>query len=285
MSKPLPFFVREGDSYVPTDASLGYWGPGTLTGRVIGGLLGFELERVFGEVDLVPARFTVDLLRLAPCAPVRIATRTLRWGGRLKMVDAEFICDGELIARASCQFLRVSENPANPTWQSPNWNAPPPLTLSPNGRSRHWEVRPIGPEHQRTPRTWATSSEAAAVGAGPQAAGNPPVLGPLAPIGARQAWVRETRELVGGVANTPFTRLAAAADFASPLANSSESGIDFVNSDFTLYIHRLPTSEWIGFELVGHQSRRGVAIGECWIYDEEGPIGSVNTAAIAQRQR
>jgi len=276
----LPFFVREGDRFVPTEASLGYWGPGTLNGRVIGGLLGFELERAFGEAGFVPARFTVDLFRLSPNAPVRVATRLVRSGGRLKVADAEFTCGDTLVARATCQFLRESENPANPTWQSPNWTAPPPLAVPTDGRSRYWEVRPIGPEHQRTPRVWEAKRDM-----GAPADGNPPVLGPMAPIETRQAWVRETREFVEGVALTPFTRLAAAADFASPLANSSESGIDFVNTDFTLHVHRLPRSEWIGFELAGHQARRGVAVGECWLYDETGRIGAVNVAALAQRQR
>lgn len=277
MSKPPPFFVREGDHYLPTAASLGYWGPGTLNGRVIGGLLGFELERVFGEDGFVPVRFTVDLFRLAPSAPVRIETRAVRLGGRLKVADAEFICDGVVVARASCQFLRTSKNPANPTWQSPDWTAPPPLALPTDGRNRYWEVRPIPAESQRAPRAWDAAPA--------QASGNPPVLGPLSSIPARQAWVREIRDFVAGEALTPFTRLAAAADFASPLANSSEGGIDFVNSDFTLYIHRLPRGEWLGFELVRHQAQGGVAVGECWIYDEDGPIGSVNVAAIAQSQR
>jgi len=285
MSSSPPFFVREGDTYVPTAASLGYWGPGTLNGRVIGGLLGFELERQFGEADFVPARLTVDLFRLAPCAPVRIATRLLRSGGRLKVADADFICGEDLVARATCQFLRQSEDPVNPTWRSPGWTAPPPLSVPTDGRSRYWEVRPIGAEHQRAPRTWAAEDVARAGAAAEPTDGNPPVLGPLAPIAARQAWVRETRAFVDGVAHTPFTRLAAAADFASPLANSSARGIDFVNSDFTLYVHRLPVSEWIGFELVGRQAQRGIATAECWLHDEAGPIGSVSVAAIAQRQR
>jgi len=277
MSNPPPFFVREGDRYLPTQASLGYWGPGTLNGRVIGGLLGFELERVFGEEGFVPARFTVDLFRLAPSAPVRIETRAVRLGGRLKVADAEFICGDVMVARATCQFLRTSQNPANPTWQSPDWTAAAPLALPTDGRNRYWEVRPIPAGSQRAPRAWDDAPA--------RASGNPPVLGPLSPIAARQAWVRETRDFVAGEALTPFTRLAAAADFASPLANSSESGIDFVNSDFTLYIHRLPRTEWIGFELVRHQAQGGVAVGECWLYDEDGPIGSVNVAAIAQTQR
>jgi len=28
----------------------------------------------------------------------------------------------------------------------------------------------------------------------------------------------------------------------------------------------------------------GIAIGECWLYDEEGPIGTSTVAALAQRK-
>ena len=37
-----------------------------------------------------------------------------------------------------------------------------------------------------------------------------------------------------------------AADFTNPLANSGDQGLEFVNADYTLYLHRLPVGEWIG---------------------------------------
>jgi hypothetical protein len=36
--------------------------------------------------------------------------------------------------------------------------------------------------------------------------------------------------------------------------------------------------------VVNHQARDGVAIAECWLYDEEGPIGSASVAALAQKR-
>ena len=66
-------------------------------------------------------------------------------------------------------------------------------------------------------------------------------------------------------------RVAVAADFASPFANAGDQGLGYINSDVTLYLHRLPVKEWIGFEVVNHRATDGVAIGECWLYDERGP--------------
>jgi acyl-CoA thioesterase len=75
-----------------------------------------------------------------------------------------------------------------------------------------------------------------------------------------------------------------AADFASPFANAGEQGLAYINSDVTLYLHRLPVKEWIGFEVVNHHATDGVAIGECSLYDQQGPIGTSTVAALAQRK-
>ena len=74
------------------------------------------------------------------------------------------------------------------------------------------------------------------------------------------------------------------ADFASPFANAGDKGLGYINSDVTIYLHRLPVTNWIGFDVVNHQASDGVAIGECWLYDEEGPIGTATVAALAQRK-
>ncbi|MBW8856352.1 MAG: thioesterase family protein, partial [Bradyrhizobium sp.] len=35
---------------------------------------------------------------------------------------------------------------------------------------------------------------------------------------------------------------------------------------------------------VNHHATDGIAIGECWLYDEQGPIGTSTVAALAQRK-
>jgi hypothetical protein len=47
-------------------------------------------------------------------------------------------------------------------------------------------------------------------------------------------------------------------------------------------LHRLPKGEWIGFETANHRATDGVAICECFVYDVEGAIGTVSTAALRQ---
>jgi acyl-CoA thioesterase len=97
--------------------------------------------------------------------------------------------------------------------------------------------------------------------------------------------MREVHPLIEGGALTPFQRVALAADFASPMANSGTNGLGYINTDITLYLHRLPVTEWIGFETLAHHAAEGVAVGECMLYDEAGAIGRSIVAALAQKQR
>src|SRR5262249_34644980 len=56
----MPYFQRDGSLYVPTGIARGGWGP-SLSGHVVGGLLGCAVERAVDDEQLQPARLTVDL--------------------------------------------------------------------------------------------------------------------------------------------------------------------------------------------------------------------------------
>lgn len=255
MTSNLPYFLREDDRYLPTEASRGYWTPDSLNGRLVVGLTGFEIERVHGDPDWLPARLTVDMYRLPTMAPIEVTTRVVRAGGRLKLIEADFLSDGQPMARASCQFLRRTAPPQGTYWPTPGWQAPPPEQAAPWPESKgHWDMRAIDGGGVGTP--WP-----------------------------RRVWLREIRDLVAGFPLTPFARAAAIADFSSPLANSGEGAIDYINTDVTLYLSRLPIGEWIGAEASFHQNADGIAHGVCWLHDERGPIGSSSTAGIVQTRR
>ncbi len=82
-----------------------------------------------------------------------------------------------------------------------------------------------------------------------------------------------------------WSGVALGVDFTSPTANASETGLDFINSDVTLYLHRLPVGEWVGYEVADHQSAEGIAVGHCRLHDRHGPIGFSSCAALAQSRR
>ena len=253
-----PFFTANRDAFIPTDAARGPWDPQSLHGRVIIGLLAFVIEQRHGADQFVPARLTVDMFRLPNLAPIEVTTRLVRDGLRIKLVEAEFFSGGTSMARASCQLLRTTERPQGEVWSPPNWDVPAPADIpvptDPRlGMNGKWTTRPI--------------------------------VGAMGTIGPRRLWMSEVRDLVEGVPLTPFVRVAVAADFASPFANAGDQGLGYINSDVTLYLHRLPEQEWIGFEVVNHHATGGIAIGECFLYDQKGPIGTSTVAALAQRKR
>ena len=252
-----PFFTRDRDAFLPTDAARGPWDPNSLHGRVIIGLLAFTIEHSHGSDEFVPARLTVDMFRLPTMAPIEVRTRLVRNGLRIRLVEADLYSAGVAMARASCQLLRKTENPQGTVWSPPNWDVPAPSDIP----------APTDPRLGMHGK-WATR----------------PIVGAMGTVGPRRLWMSEVRELVEDSPLTPFVRVAVAADFASPFANAGDQGLGYINSDVTLYLHRLPVKEWIGFEVVNHHASEGVAIGECFLYDELGPIGTSTVAALAQRK-
>jgi hypothetical protein len=252
-----PFFRRDGDAYQPTPVSRGPWSPTSLHGRVVAGLLGHVIEQRHGEPDMIPARFTIDMYRLPDLSAAEVTVTPIREGRRIKVIDAEYSVGGVSMARATCVLLRQTENPDGAVWKPPTWDAPKPADITPPTDGR-----------QGMGGMWATL----------------PISGGFGTVGQKRLWMSEVRECVGGEPLTPFTRAALAADFASPFANSGDKGLGWINTDITLYLHRLPATEWIGFEVNNHGATAGVAIGECWLYDEEGPIGTSSVTALAQRR-
>lgn len=256
--KSQPFFTRDRGIFRAMEIANGPWDHKSLHGRVVVGLFGLVIEERHGAADFVPARLTVDMFRLPTIdAPIEVTTRLVRDGLRIRVVEAEFFSGGVSMARASCQLLRKTQNPQGRIWSPPNWHVPKPADIPP----------PTDPRLSLHGK-WATR----------------PIEGRMGSLGPRRLWMSEVRELVDGLPLTPFVRVAVAADWASPFANAGEDGLAFINSDVTLYLHRLPVKEWIGFEVVNHHSTDGIAIGECWLYDEEGPIGTSTVAALAQRK-
>jgi hypothetical protein len=248
-----PFFDKHGDVYQPLPICAGPWDPKSLHGRVVAGLLAAEIERRHGDSALMPARLTVDLYRLPDFSPMRVETQVIRDGRRLRVINAEVFSGDKSAGRASCQMLRVGNEPKGKVWKRDNWSVRSPAEIdapSSGGLGGMWHTRPIS--------------------------------GAMGSDGPRQCWMSEARALIGGEALTPWQRVALAADFASPFANAGNAGLEFINTDITLYLNRLPSTEWIGFEVVNHQSADGVAIGECYLFDEDGPIGSSTVAALAQ---
>lgn len=250
------FFTQDGDTFNPTDICRGPWDPNSLHGRVVAGLLALEIEQKWLDPAFHPARLTVDLYRLPKFAPCTVTSAVVRDGNRIRIVDAEFLNDGVSVGRASCVLLRRTDPTEGTVWSPPVWNVPTPESIpepDTQGRVPMWDSRPID--------------------------------GAFGSVSQKRMWMRENRLLVEGFEHTPFLRAASAADFANPFANSGDRGLEYVNTDITLYMHRLPEDEWIGFEVVEHHSSEGIAVGECAMYDGKGAFGRSSVCGVSQRRK
>lgn len=248
------YFTIEAGLYNPTEHARGWWRHDSLLGRAIVAAIGRELGRAQGEPELIPARMTIDLHGMAPFAPVRIETRTVRQSRRLKLAEAVLFVGDTEFARASCQFLRPGAPPEHAAPGPAPWSVPHPDALLAGSRriNRLSDVRLIAGD-----------------------------MGSPLP---RMCWMRELQDIVLGETPSPWEVIAGQADFGSPWAHSGQQS-EYINTDVTTHIHRLPVSEWIGFEATGHEASQGIAVGHCRLHDLRGPIGHVATTAVAMKRR
>ncbi|SEP02500.1 acyl-CoA thioesterase domain-containing protein [Trujillonella endophytica] len=242
-----PSFTADGDALVPSASARSPWSDEMLNGHHVGGLVAWGVERDSPDADLQVTRLTVDMVRPVPMRPLRVLTRRVRDGRRLRSVDVSVV-DGDVeVARGSALLLRRSEQPDDEPWAPRPWEVPPPEAIEGStGGAMSFEIRPIG--------DWNGAQG--------------------------RVWLRERVPFVAGEPLTPLVRAALMADFANPLANSGGRGLEFINADVTLYLARDPRGEWIGMESTGHLGADGVGVGTAWLYDRDGRIGSCIAAAL-----
>ena len=255
-SKRTPYFVRDENYYLPNEIARGGWGP-ALSGHVVGGLLGWALERAVDDPQLQPARLTVDLPRPTAPEPVEVHTEVRYDRRRLRLVEAVLIQNGSPVARGSALFLRRGPQPDGHVWSQPVQM--PPLPTEHDGAHPTLFLRTYGwgSEIQNPDPDWAHTS------------------------GPKYTWLHETRPLIDGEPLTAFTRVAMAADVTAAIANWGTHALQLINADYTLTLSRLPEGPHIGLASLTHYSSDGVATGSAVLVDRKGPMGNAVSVAIA----
>jgi hypothetical protein len=262
MTTPLPpaYFLPDGDAFRPTAIARGPWGE-TISGNYVGGLLGHAVEHAAIEPGLQPARLTVDLLRPVAMAPLEARTDVVRQGRRLKLVHAELVQSGVVVARASALLLRRGEQPPGDVWSSTIAMPPRP-------------AEPEGPLDAVTMMVWTYGKD-------PDVAGLSFDLTEWGHDGPKYVWLRDRKQLIEGEPMTPFARAAMAGDVASSLTHYGTAGLYFINADYTVTLSRLPVGPDIGLAALTHSSHDGVATGSAAMFDAQGPIGTATATALA----
>ena len=252
---PMPYFLRDENHFVPNEIARGGWGP-SISGHVVGGLLGWAVERAVDDPQLQPARLTVDLPAPAALQPSEVHTRVHHDRRRLRLVEAVLVQRGAPVARGSALFLRRGAQPDGHVW-SPSVQMPP-LPIEDGAQpSLFMRTYGWGTGIQNPDPEWADTS------------------------GPKYTWLHETRSLIDGEPLSPFTRAAMAADITASIANWGTNALQFINADYTLTLSRLPEGPHIGLAALTHYSHEGVATGSAVLVDRKGPIGSGVSVSIA----
>ena len=258
----LAMFSLKNDELVPTDISRSMWSPDQMHGVAVSGALARGLETKLAELgrtDLHPARYTVDLFQPAKMAPCTVETEVVREGRRLCLIDASLMQDGVRVARASCIFLKPTENAGGEVWSPDDHPAPPPA-----------DVAPVSDE----PRVPFFASNAGWSQSFPEHQNS----------GRKQTW-QVGLPVVEGEEGTPFQSVAAIADGTSMVVNWGTQGVQYINTDITLALARPPVSLEVGLSATDRVEVDGIAVGTVEVFDREGPLSTAMVTSLANGKR
>src|ERR1700712_124233 len=109
MSAPESIFVPDGDGFIATEIARGPWDPNAQHGGAPSGLLARASERHEPDPEMHVARLTIELLRPVPLGRVDVATRTVRPGKKVQLVEASLLAGGKEVARAVGLRIRTKQ--------------------------------------------------------------------------------------------------------------------------------------------------------------------------------
>lgn len=255
MSDPPAVYLPDGDGYLPTPLARGPWDPDAQHGGAPSALLARAIERAVGDLGVV--RLTLEFLRPVPLEPLTIATRDVRPGRRVRLVEATLLAAGAPVCRALGLAL-VRPEGAAPSIPPAAERLPPPDGVEPSP----------GPPGER-PMFGEDAVELRFV------------RGEFAELGPAAAWARFRVPLVAGETPTPIQRVAAAADFGNGVsATLSWHEHVFINPDLTVYVARPPRGEWVGLDSRTAVESDGVGLATSVLHDAEGAIGYAAQALV-----
>jgi len=257
-------FVPDGTDLVATMLTQGPWDPGAQHGGPVCAALAHALESVPTLVPMQVARFTFDLFRAVPIRRLGTATRIVREGKRLQLVEAVLLDDGLEVAHGLALRLRLGDttdagaHPARPVRRAPVRTGaavrPLPEVAARIGFLRAIEIERVG----GTP------------GSGPTGT----------------TWYRARVPIVAGVEPSAMQRLALFSDFTSASAlYLDHAEYSAINPDVTVQVLRPPVGEWICLASETEASAAGIGHSHATVFDDEGFVASASTAQLVDRVR
>ena len=262
------FTMRHG-LLVPSALTRGGWSDHAQHGSPPAGILARAIELVPTANPMQIVRFSIDIFREVPIAPLSIQTEVVKDGRRIQLVAAILSANGTPVARATALKIRRTDLKSEITGTSAFVVPPGP----------HPEDLPLfeGPDaFGRDDRLTRFHTHAVEIRTLDQSFARP-VPG--------QSWFRLRVALIQGEEMTPFQTAATLSD----LANGNAQALDprdwmFVNPDITLYLHRYPVGDWLAMTSSAAQSSSGIGVTETRLFDTTGPIGHILQAQLLERR-
>ena len=247
---PKAFFVPDGSAFVPTDASLGPWGPGLLHGGPIAALCATLLERE-SDAGLVSVRLTTEYLRPPTQTPLEPKTREVRSGRRAEVREIELSSDGKLVARASLLRLR------------------PVDVQVPDSMRADPQAAPDSPDDYSPPTVPSGKTPAQIVGLGVEMR----VKGNRTLPGTGAVWMRHLIPIIPDVPSSSMARVALCGDFGNGMSGPPSEAwpppVAFPNADLDVRLLRNTSAEWIRISARSAWSEEGIGITRTELQDQQ----------------
>ena len=260
------FFPLGPDRFQATELTRGPWDPGLQHAGPPAALLGRAIEGHGDRASRRVARVTFEIARPLPIAELTVATRTLRGGRSVELIEATLRSGDLELMRATALRIRTADlnlpaGPGLPAGLVPGPRLPGPSA----GR-----VEPFFPTGQEV--GYHTAMEFRFV------------AGSFLELGPATVWMRMRHPLVTGEPPSPLCRVLIAADSG----NGVSAALDFrtwrfINPDLTVYLLRYPAGEWVALE-ASTTAADGIGLADTTLHDEQGPIGRSAQALFVDRR-
>jgi hypothetical protein len=253
------FFVPLGDGrWQATVHTTGPWDARAQHGGPPSALLGRAMQQCEPREEMMTARFTCEILGPVPVGELSVATRLVRPGRSVELLEASMTAGGREVAKASAwRILRTAAEPV-PSRQ------PVPAGL-PDGPS----VPP--------PPGWIDGYLSAIEWRS--------VSGGFTVPGPATLWTRMRYPLVPDEEPSPLERVLIVADSGNGV--SWELDIAkwlFINPELTVHLFREAAGEWICLDAQTAISPGGIGLASSVLSDLEGPVGTgAQSLLIARR--
>ena len=265
---PSAFFEPAGTddrTFVATPAAAGPWSAQSQHGGPPSALAARAMERHEPDPGQRLARVAVDILRPVPVGKVTLATRTVRPGRRVALLETVMEADGQEVLHARGWRIATPDEPV-PAVPPAGAQAPPPAPETAQPRKAQF-------------RGAYTAGYLAAVewryvtGQGFDA------LGPAV------VWARPAIPLLPGEEISPMGRALLIADSGSGVSATLDARrYLFINVDLEVVLTRDLEGEWVLLDAATTIGERGTGLAETRISDIRGPCGTATqTLLVAPR--